>query len=164
MALLRCSWLGWGIREASRRPTAESIRSPAAAVIWTNWVVWQQQRKGAARMCRKNTRQACLCSRESKSPHLHVEHGDCSGESGKGRRWCFSTVIKVNRATNAVCAAVSVWGWAELFYFYLVGINILPLSFRERETVANKITQWFESFCRMVIIYGTVWTYPCLDI
>lgn len=48
----------------------------------------------------------------------------------EGRRWCFSTVIKINRAANTVCAAVSAWGWTELFYFYSVGINT-PLFLRE---------------------------------
>lgn len=153
---------GLGHQEASRRPTAESIRSPAAAVIWTNWVVRQQQRKGAARMCRKNTRQACLCSRESKSPHLHVEHGDCSGESGKGRRWCFSTVIKINRAADAVCAAVSVAD--ELNYFIFTQWELTPPPLLEGGRLWLTKSQRFESFYRKVIIYGTVWTYPCWDI
>lgn len=126
VALLRCSWLSWGIRKPPGDPQL-NLSSPLQQLLSEpTGSCRQQQRKGAVQVCRKNTRQACLCSRESKSPHLHVEHGDCSGESGKGRRRCFSTVIKINRATSAACAAVSVWGWAELFYFYSVGNNTLP--------------------------------------
>lgn len=73
----------------------------------------------------------------------------------------FSIVIKINTAAKA-SAAVAVCRGAELLYLYPMGINT-PLFHWGTKPAANKTSQSFESFSRMVIIYRTVWMYPCSD-
>lgn len=59
---------------------------------------------------------------------------------GRGRRRCFSTMIKINGVASSVSAAVQCED--ELNYFISTQWELThiqtSLSFRERETMANK--------------------------
>lgn len=115
---------GWAEVLGSLQATHSWIYQVACSSCYLNQLGGADSSKGRVQCtCAGRTPDKAVSAPESKSPHLHGEHGDCSGECRKGRRWCFSTLIKINRAADAVCAAASAWGWAELFYFYSLGIN-----------------------------------------
>lgn len=158
MALLRCSWLGWGIRKPPGDPQL-NLSGPLQLLLSEPTGSCDSSRGRVQHECAGRTPDKPVSAPESLN---HVEHGDCSGESGKGRRWCFSTVIKINRAADAVCAAVSVAD--ELNYFIFTQWELTPPPLLEGGRLWLTKSQRFESFYRKVIIYGTVWTYPCWDI
>lgn len=130
----------WG---ASRQPTVES--GPLQQLLSEPTVSCNSSRGRVQHKCAGRTPGKPVCAPESLNHPICMWSRVIVLESGKGRRWCFSTVIKINRAASAVCAAVSVWGWAESFYFYSVGINTSLLWERGRLWL-TKITQWFEIF------------------
>lgn len=100
MALLRCSWLSWGIWEHPEDPLLslsgllQQLLSEATAAKEGCMADMQEEQQRSLLQRAEMNRSACGA-------------GDCAGER-EGEEMVVSTVIKMNRAARAICAAVSV--------------------------------------------------------